>query len=114
VNPSTNTVAASAALTPADDGKTIEVPVGAEVVIRLPDNPSTGYRWEIDTDKACVSVARQHFEQQSDLVGGGGESSWVLRAIAPGVSPVKLMLRRPWEDERAAIQRFAVTLRIAP
>lgn len=102
-----------AVLTAVDDGKTVELHVGSEVVIQLPDNPSTGYRWEIDTDKACVSVERQHFEQRSDQVGGGGESSWVLRAIAPGVSTVKLMLWRPWEGEHAAIQRFVVTLRIA-
>lgn len=101
-------------LTAADDSRTVDLHVGGKVVIQLPDNPSTGYRWEIDADKACVKIERQHFEQQSHQVGGGGESSWVLRAITPGVSTVKLMLWRPWEGERAAIQRFVVTLRIAP
>ncbi|MBI5719636.1 MAG: protease inhibitor I42 family protein [Burkholderiales bacterium] len=101
-------------LTAADDGRTLELRAGSEVVIRLPENPSTGFRWEIDTDKAYVTVERQRFEQRSDRVGGGGESSWVLRASTPGVTTVKLMLWRPWEGERAAIQRFVVTLRIAP
>ncbi|WP_374568644.1 protease inhibitor I42 family protein [Ideonella sp.] len=101
-------------LTAADDGRTVELRVGAEVVIQLPDNPSTGYRWEIEADKSVVDIKRHHFEQQAHQVGGGGESSWVLQAIAPGVSPVKLMLWRPWESERDAIQRFVVTLRIAP
>lgn len=103
-----------AVLTAADNGRTVELHVGSEIVIQLPDNPSTGYRWEIDSDAACVSVERQHFEQQSNQVGGGGATSWTLRAITPSVTSVKLMLWRPWEGERAAIQRFAVTLRIAP
>lgn len=101
-------------LTAADDGRSIDLRAGSEVVIQLPENPSTGYRWEIDTDKVYISVERQRFEPQSDRVGGGGESSWVLRARTPGVTTVKLMLWRPWEGERAAIQRFVVTLRIAP
>ena len=101
-------------LTAADDGETLELRAGSEVVIQLPENPSTGYRWEIDTDKVYVSVERQRFEQRADQVGGGGESSWVLRARTPGVTTVRLMLWRPWEGERAAIQRFVVTLRIAP
>jgi inhibitor of cysteine peptidase len=99
-------------LTAADDGTTLESRVGSEVLIRLPENPSTGYQWEIDADQAYVSIERQYFEQLSDRVGGGGESSWVLRARAPGVTEVKLMLWRPWEGKHAAIQRFAVTLLI--
>lgn len=104
----------SAALTAADDGRTIESRAGSEVVIRLPENPSTGYAWKIDVDKAHVSVERQFFEQRDDRVGGGGETTWVLRASRPGVTTVRLMLWRSWEGERAAIQRFRVTLRIAP
>lgn len=101
-------------LTAADDGRILELRAGSEIVVQLPDNPSTGYQWEIDSDKVYVSAERQRFEQQSDSIGGGGESSWVLRARTPGVSTVRFMLRRPWEGKRAAIQRFVVTLRITP
>ncbi len=101
-------------LTAADDGRTIESHVGAEVMIQLPENPSTGYCWKIDTDTDYVSIERQHFEQRYDHLGGGGESCWVLRMRTPGVTTVMLMLWRPWEGERAAIQRFIVTLQIAP
>jgi inhibitor of cysteine peptidase len=101
-------------LSAADDGKTVELRAGASLSIRLPENPSTGYRWDIDIDPAHVEVEQRRFVQLSNQVGGGGETCWVLRTKAPGVTSLKLKLWRPWEDERAAIQRVEVTLRITP
>ena len=101
-------------LTAADDGKAVDLRAGSLLVIRLPENPSTGYQWDIHADRANVAVEQRYFVQLSNQPGGGGESSWSIRAKAPGVTSVRLKLWRPWEDERAAIQRFEVTLRIAP
>lgn len=38
----------SSVLTSADNEKTVDMHVGDEAALRLPENPSTGYRWAVN------------------------------------------------------------------
>ena len=101
-------------ITTSDAGRTIEVRAGQRVVLRLPDNPTTGFRWELDShDGAMVEVGEGTFTRAGDGVGSGGVSEWTLLPKAPGTTSVSLKRWRPWEGERSVKERFAVTLAIA-
>jgi len=100
-------------LTDADNGKTIDVHVDDTIVLRLPENPTTGYRWTFDAlDAEAVKVEDGEHVHSSGAVGGGGEATWTLTPKAPGTTQVALKLWRHWEGDTSVKKRFAVTLAV--
>lgn len=64
-------------------------------VIR-PENPSTGFIWEITSKDATVELVATRYisdEVDDEVVGGGGHRVWVFR----GSGIVNLIHHRPWE-----------------
>jgi inhibitor of cysteine peptidase len=89
---------------------------GESVVIRLPENPTTGYRWSVEEiDPAVVEVGESEFEPSQELrqAGAGGTRSFHLRARQSGTSPVTLVLRRPWESSGESLRRFQVNIEVS-
>src|ERR1700758_5378544 len=81
----------SSVLTAADNGRTVELPVGDEVALRLPENATTGYRWAIDSaDANLVDIKEGQYVSTSEKMGGGGEAQWLIKAKAPGATSIKL------------------------
>lgn len=105
----------AATLTEADNGKDIDVHVGDTIVLRLPENPTTGFRWAFDDlDTGAVSAKEGDQTHSSEAVGSGGEMTWHLTPTAAGATPIKLKLWRHWEGDTSTRKRFAVTLKVSP
>lgn len=105
----------SQVITETNNGKTIELHVGDEVTLRLPENASTGYRWALeDVGADLVDVQEGKYISLSNAVGSGGEMQWLVRAKAAGSTQIKLKRWRQWEGEKSIIERFSVTLKIMP
>jgi inhibitor of cysteine peptidase len=89
----------------ADQGRSITLETGQELVLRLPSNPTTGYRWEIETlDRAYLQpIGEAEFVQdetgEEQLVGVGGVEVFRFRALEPGTTTLKLIYHRTWETE---------------
>ena len=82
-------------LTDADNGRTITTFPGCEVVLRLPENASTGYRWE--TPSGCVVTADDYLRADGLGHGGSGERRFAFTA-PDGSLELTFELRRPWGD----------------
>ena len=89
-------------------GQTIRMQVGQQLAVTLPANPSTGYRWEIETiDK---SLLRQEGEPEYQTLGSagtampgeGGSETFRFEAVGRGEAPLRLFYRRPAEDGEPA------------
>jgi len=92
-------------LTQADAGRTVTVTPGQHVVLRLEENPTTGFRWSLP---AGVEVVEDRFEPGAGgMIGAGGTR--VLTFAAPQAEHrLDLRLQRPFSDEVEGT--FAVTL----
>jgi len=90
--------------------RTVEAQVGDILTLRLPENPSTGYRWEVEVG-SVVEVVSDSFALEGDGIGAGGEREFVFCIRQPGSDIIKMMLRRSWESETAAIDRIAFSVR---
>jgi inhibitor of cysteine peptidase len=103
------------ALTEADNRSTVDVQVGTQVSVRLPENPSTGYRWNADqVNDPLLSLAGSEFTQTAATgVGGAGTRTIRLVARAAGVAHLALKNKRSWEPDSAAVGQFDVTLNIS-
>ena len=103
----------SSVLTLTDSGRIVDLRVGDEATLRLPDNPSTGYRWAVDAaDTNLVEIKEGEYVSTSKMVGGGGEAQWLIKAKAPGTTVIKLKRWRPWEGDCSIVERYGITIRI--
>jgi inhibitor of cysteine peptidase len=104
----------ASSLTAADNGKSIELKVGAEATLRLPENPSTGYRWAVDAaDSKIVDITQSEYAPASNAPGAGGETQWAIKAKAPGSTTIKFKRWRPWEGDKSLIERYEVTVHVS-
>lgn len=97
-----------------DQGKSFEVRQGNIILIRLAENPTTGYQWELDAiDEEIIELQDSDFSMAPGTgIGGGGTRTLTFQAQSPGTVKIQLKLRREWEPEDAAIDRFEVTIRV--
>ena len=95
-------------------GNNFDILQGSVFSIRLKENPTTGYQWEIsELDSRVVKLQDSEYIGASGaLLGAGGLRSFTFEAKSPGVTQVRLKLRREWESEEEAIEHFEVTLRV--
>jgi predicted secreted protein len=75
-------------LGPADHGSTQRLALGQRLVLRLPEVPTSGYRWQgadaLAPDGALRLVSSDHELPALGAVGGQGMRCMVLEACAPG------------------------------
>jgi inhibitor of cysteine peptidase len=101
-------------LTRADSGKVVETRVGDTLVLRLDENPTTGYRWAMETrDEDTVALhSVEYVHSRSAGVGSGGQRSFTLRTKKAGSVTLQLKLWRAWEGDASIVERFRVTLQV--
>jgi len=94
------------------NGQSLEVQPGDSIEIRLPENPSTGYQWELDPglEPALRLVSTGYSANQQTGFGGGGERIFYLKALEPGQVDIEIELKRPWGGE--VKDRFRIRVQI--
>ena len=115
-----------------DSGKLVHIRVNDELYIRLPETPSTGYIWTVDTPdiidlrntapeqspdgEACLGLVEEKFEPTTHSeklrVGAGGQRRFMFRSLRPGRQTLRLINRRPWQRSINQIRRFEISLDI--
>ena len=108
---------ATVSVTKANNGQSIEVRQGDEIILRLPENPTTGYRWHIDRADGLEQAMSEHTtgSDQRDpnpRFGQGGVREFRFRAKEPGARRLELKHWREWEGERSVTERFSVGIGI--
>jgi len=87
-------------LVEADAGRTVEVVPGTAVQLRLPENPSTGYRWVMTMAPAsCLKIGMDSFELAAEATapGAGGVRVIAIASLSAPACELALAYRRPWE-----------------
>ena len=82
-----------------NNGGTYPVSAGAGVRLLLPENPTTGYTWNLSVSPG-LSVLNDSYvpsDTTGKLVGSGGTHVWFLKADQAGEQVVSGLYRRPWE-----------------
>jgi inhibitor of cysteine peptidase len=89
-------------LTEADAGGEHALGVGQEVVLRLPENRTTGYRWQLSVPDGVAVTDDGYDAAPSGAPGAAGTRTFRLRATAAGTHRVTARLRRSWEQSPGA------------
>ena len=104
---------ASITIGTAEGGQVISATTGDTVVIRLPENPTTGVRWEFDRLDEALQLVGDDYEHQT----GGGIGASAIRVLTlqgqrTGQFPVNLKRWQKWEGAPSIDATFSFTLQI--
>ncbi|MFN8466745.1 MAG: protease inhibitor I42 family protein [Caldilineaceae bacterium] len=98
-------------VTAADNGSTVQVGAGGDVVLELRGNPSTGYGWQVTAnDDSILLPVYAGFVPDAYLPGSPGLQKFSFHVMAPGMASLQLVYSRPWETDPPPVQTFAVTV----
>ena len=88
------------------NGQAISVKNGDVLVIRLPENPTTGFRWNVkEADPNLLTLQSDDFSPATEGgAGGGGVRLFRFVAAGSGESALTLDLARIWEPTRPRSQ----------
>jgi inhibitor of cysteine peptidase len=95
-----------------DDGRRLAARVGDTIEVRLRENVSTGYRWEVDQldEKLLRLVEKTGRGPNQPMPGAAGEAIFRFAVVGTGSGALSLKYWRPWEGEPSIVQRLAVTI----
>jgi inhibitor of cysteine peptidase len=83
--------------------------VGDPIRLQLSEDPTTGYRWQMQPDvTAGLRILADSFEASGAGVGAGGVRFWTIVADKPGRAALRLELKRSWE--KTSTRTFSVTI----
>jgi inhibitor of cysteine peptidase len=94
-----------------DQGAHVTASPGDRIVIRVPENATTGYQWEVDEVAEPLELeSSELIPPQEAAPGAGGERRVVVRARESGQAKVALKLQRAWEAQPADQFEIDVTV----
>jgi inhibitor of cysteine peptidase len=90
------------------------VALGEPFEISLPENPTTGFRWQMAAagEPACILV-EDHFTP-GRAPGGQGIHCWRFQAAQTGEANIRMLLQRQWVPTAEAARSFALRVRVKP
>lgn len=100
-----------------DAGRRVTVAAGEEVLITLPSNRSSGYRWVV-RDSATPTLRSEgeaEYAQDSTrnrMTGVPGAETFRFTAVEPGQGTLRLEYVRPWESGVAPSRVFRVGISV--
>ena len=102
-------------LTERDNGREVSLHSGQQLAVSLPENRTTGYRWDLEEENhRLLEIREAEAAEPPAAVGSGGRSRWTVQATAPGTARLRLKRWRPWEGDKSTVERFELTIRVLP
>ena len=104
-------------LTDKDNGKTVKVTVDGIIILSLESNATTGFSWtKADkVDKDILKLERNDYLQgpnPNGMVGVGGTTVIIYRALKPGKAKIDLTYMQPWEPDSKFNTNYSVTVEV--
>ncbi|MCQ6257319.1 protease inhibitor I42 family protein [Pseudomonas sp. Q11] len=88
----------------------VQLTSGQNLILNLPSNPSTGYRWAIQDSAGGVlkALGPEVYRNPEDagIVGAAGVSTWRFQAFAAGTGRLRLTYQQPWAPEVPPVETF--------
>ena len=100
-------------ITESDNGKFIILKKGDTVYLKLKENPSTGYSWNLTMSKGLKLKSDEYISSNPSnklIVGAGGVHLWEIKATARGKQQIEGIYKRSWEQETGAEQKFKLNI----
>lgn len=96
------------------NGSEISIEENGVIVLKLEENPTTGYSWNLTVPEGMSLVGDEFVIAPEDegLVGAGGIHEWELRADTEGAYSIFAIYKRPWENITGEEETFIMTVNV--
>lgn len=89
---------------------------GQILMLTLPSNPTTGYRWQIQNPAQSIlrSLGPEVYNNSGDknMVGSPGQSVWRYQASTAGTGRLLMVYQQPWAPEVPPEQTFNCSITV--
>ena len=92
------------------NGKIVTVPVGEKILVRLPENPTTGYSWNATASKGLAIISDTYTAPDTTLIGAGGYHDWILSPATVDTYTFRAVSFRPWEGPQGTDEKFSLVI----
>jgi inhibitor of cysteine peptidase len=92
-----------------NNGEAVDVPTDSTIIIRLEENPTTGYSWNVTSSQGLEYVNDTFIPPETQLVGAGGVHEWEYRALEVGDAEFSAVYMRPFETPTGNETTFSMT-----
>jgi len=96
------------------DEKVLIVPANDRVIVRLTENPTTGYEWNATVSKGLTVIGDTYTAPDSDLMGAAGYHEWILAPSTVDTYTFKAVSLRPWEGATLDDKTFSLAIVAMP
>jgi inhibitor of cysteine peptidase len=95
-----------------NNNETYTITQDSLIYIKLEENPTTGYEWEITTTDGLVVMSDTYepSDTSGQKVGAGGIHEWELHAQEPGTYTFDAIYKRNWEETTGEEDTYSLTL----
>ncbi|HNX17264.1 MAG TPA: protease inhibitor I42 family protein [Methanoregula sp.] len=94
------------------NGATIYVNRSSDITLKLEENPTTGYSWNLTVTPGLIVTSDTYIPSDTSgkLVGSGGTHTWDIKAAATGKQAISAVYKRPWEQVTGNETAFVMTV----
>ena len=82
-----------------DNGKTETLALGAQFMVKLDENPTTGYSWNVSATDGLNITNDTYIPPTSGLIGAGGVHTWSMLTTKTGLQEFSGVYMRSWENK---------------
>jgi predicted secreted protein len=101
-----------------DNGHTFTIEKDSEFILKLKENPCTGYLWTTPLfDDAVIAMAKDefispdtHLNDACGAIGGGGSRVWTFTTLKSGVSSVLSYYKQSFAKDKLPAEIFGITI----
>ncbi|HTY14856.1 MAG TPA: protease inhibitor I42 family protein [Methanoregulaceae archaeon] len=101
-------------ITEEQNNATIPVKSGDQITLMLPENPTTGYTWNLTTTRGLNQTGDRYTpsDRTGTLVGSGGTHVWQMTVTGTGDQAISGIYKRSWEPVTGNETTFRVALTV--
>ena len=91
---------------------TVSVNQGSVITVKLQENPTTGYQWNLTTTPGLRVISDNYVPSDTTgkLSGSGGTHVWEISATAKGEQKINAVYMRSWEPVTGNENTFSMTV----
>lgn len=105
-------------VTEENNGTTINLENEETFYLRLKENPTTGYSWQLNLSEGLSLISDEYIppeskESKQPLVGAGGVRLWEIKAVSEGSQQITGIYKQSWENETGKEDNFTLNIEVA-